>query len=309
MKTLSRQKALTYFKTYFKLSQPTEKGWYRFSDPFDDHDDNSAGVNFHYDKVRGFRSGFVGTISDFIEKYEQVDNSEILLRNLEPEDYAQANEAREINTDEIAQWPKYFMPLDHYNKRMHNYLMRRGFDYEELKEIGFGYCLRGDYAYRLIIPFFINSELKYWQGRTVLSNCEPKYLNPPANYCPLTKNMLWYNQDALKYNDKIYITEGWSDAQMFEGGVSTQGWKISLMQYGILMKHKKSVRDITVIADRGWYGKQVEQWLPFCDEFNIKIINLDDQQGKDANELGTDIILKLEEKANYLSMLNLVEIL
>jgi hypothetical protein len=71
----------------------------------------------------------------------------------------------------------------------------------------------------------------------------------------------------------------------------------------------KNIKEITVIADKGWYKTQVEQWLPLCEHFKIRVINLDSAPEKDANALGKKYIEALENHTNYLTFADIIQLI
>lgn len=307
------KKAVTYFKNYFKI-QKSNKGWYRMKDPFDNHLDRSMAVNFNLDKVVGFRSGLSCTIRYFIKEYEKLGSgkeTENFIEQFSESDYIKLEEenAEPVKYNNVAKYPEHYLPFDVKNKLIANYVESRGFDYDYLQEKGFGYCLDGHFAFSLIIPFYVNDKLVYWQARKVLKYNIPKYLFPGGDYCTVTKSNLFYNQDELKWENKIYLAEGWADAEMFVGGVASCGWKLSFNQWDILKCNFKNINELIVVSDKGWYAKQVEQFLPICDYVKIKVLNLDSASFKDANAGGADAIFKIEDQTEYLSIMDLIKII
>jgi len=69
----------------------------------------------------------------------------------------------------------------------------------------------GRYKARIITPIFINKELKYYQGRSIVDGMEPKYLNPDVD-----KSLIISNSDKFHRNKNIIITEGIIDSWMVE---------------------------------------------------------------------------------------------
>ena len=309
---LNTKKTATYFKTRFTLTESSD-GWYRISDPFDNHKDKSMAVNFYLDKVIGFRSGFRGTLKEFIKEYENTSGQDAikLVETFTEDLFAEPKEIKiKTNTENVtAKWPDEFTPLEIYNKRIYNYIQSRNLDIDYLIEKGFGYCTKGHYAFNLIAPFYVDNILKYWQGRTVMKYVEPKYRFPLFDYCPVTKSQLWYNQDIIKWETKLYITEGWTDAETFDTGIASSSWKVSADQMRILLKRIKYLDELIIVSDRGWYTHQIKQWLYLADDVKIKVLNLDNAPFKDANQGGIEAILKIEENTKYLNITNLIDLL
>jgi 5S rRNA maturation endonuclease (ribonuclease M5) len=72
----------------------------------------------------------------------------------------------------------------------------------------------GDYKGRVIIPIFNNNDMIYFQGRSLESNPERKYKNPPTE-----KSRIIYNLDKFKRDKYIIVVEGLLDAD----GIPNQG--------------------------------------------------------------------------------------
>jgi len=102
---------------------------------------------------------------------------------------------------------------------------------------------------RVIIPFYKNNHLIYYQGRDLVGNKVKKYESPP-----ISKDRVIYGFDELFKNTDIplYIVEGWFDARVIDG-VAIIGNKISDAQIDWL---NKSRRRKVYIPDRFGDGHQ-----------------------------------------------------
>lgn len=74
----------------------------------------------------------------------------------------------------------------------------------------------GKYKGRIIIPVIINNKLKYFQGRSIFDNIEPKYLNPDID-----KTGIISNSDKFHFDKHIIVTEGIIDSWMVENNQGT----------------------------------------------------------------------------------------
>lgn len=307
---MNKRKAIGYFRANFNLSKSTN-GWYRLSDPFDSALDKSMAVNFHTDRVVGHRSGHRSNMLEFIKTYERVSTGQAysLVDSYSESTYEKVEEVREVPADYVAEWPEYYKPLIDCGIFFKHYIENKAkLDFHYLDQKGFGGCEKGFYGMRLIIPVYIEGVLKYWQSRAVLPHMTPKYLNASSKLVAVTKSQVLYNQDALGFYEKIYVCEGWSDAETIgENAVATFGWKNSLKQWDLLLR-AKSVKEFVVVADKGFYDTQVAQWSKISIK-KVKVLNMDDAPGKDANEVGLGYIEELEARTDYLSMLDMFKCL
>jgi len=80
---------------------------------------------------------------------------------------------------------------------LRGYIKRRGFSDYHIRKYGLG--MSGIYPMRVIIPI----EKGYWQGRSIFSWLEPKYVNPKANV-----RSIIFNAQALEKFDEIVVCEG-----------------------------------------------------------------------------------------------------
>ena len=87
------------------------------------------------------------------------------------------------------------------------YLVSRGFGIETMKYYQIGYCVKGKYRHRIIIPIFEDNRLVYYVARSYVDNYR-KVINPPNSL----KSLWIFNlNNAINY-DCIIISEGWADA-------------------------------------------------------------------------------------------------
>ncbi|MFA5174635.1 MAG: hypothetical protein WC438_05635 [Candidatus Pacearchaeota archaeon] len=88
------------------------------------------------------------------------------------------------------------------------YLKSRGINNEQILQYKIGYCERGDYRGRIIIPSFdSDGVLNYFVGRSYLKNNSMPYKNPHAK-----KNEIVFNEMMLHFDKEICIVEGVFDA-------------------------------------------------------------------------------------------------
>src|SRR5690606_20249091 len=97
------------------------------------------------------------------------------------------------------------------SKSARKYMRERGFKIKELSMMGIGYCARGEYKYRIIIPFYEAGRLIYFNARQFIE-LGSKFKNPAIEDFGIGKNMLMYNVDALAIYNKIYLVESATNA-------------------------------------------------------------------------------------------------
>jgi len=111
--------------------------------------------------------------------------------------------------------------------------------FEEAK-LKFKYCIDGQYAGRLILPYFTSdAQIYYFQARDVTGTKCVRYLSwhrtdaekkiiPP--YIPYN----WFNIDR---NKVVYVLEGILDALYFPNAIATAGVPIGRLQYNFITQN------------------------------------------------------------------------
>jgi len=144
-------------------------------------------------------------------------------------------------------------------------------------------AVKGRYKGRIIIPVYIDNKLVYFQGRSILDEIEPKYLNPYVE-----KETVIMNIDKFDRSKSIICTEGIIDAYMVNHnqGTTPMGASISDDILGILLKNtdehvivaldnplidKSGYKNIMKMITKSKYGRSVKYFImPYPD---IKDLN------------------------------------
>jgi len=171
-----------------------------------------------------------------------------------------------LNTPEVA-FPDRCLPLlsdghEALQEPILEYLLNRKID---PLEHTFYFSLDPKMLRRVIIPFWRNDKLIYWQARSIDEGVKPRYRN-----CEVAKDAVLYNYDQLHNYEQapLFCTEGVFDAIPLDGlcilGSSLNAAKIEIL--------KRTKRRLIFVIDRdhtgGELGKAVlrEGWeLTFVD--------------------------------------------
>ncbi len=111
---------------------------------------------------------------------------------------------------------------DRFQKRaqsaLNNFICERHIPYDYAKDMVAAFD--GKYKGRVIIPIYLDGRLRYFQGRSLFPNIEPKYLNPDVD-----KDMIISNSDKFDRGKYIMVTEGLIDSWMvgYNQGTSVNG--------------------------------------------------------------------------------------
>jgi DNA primase len=155
--------------------------------------------------------------------------------------------------------PVDFYPLKNNDQAYNglNYLIGRGFNYDNLSKYSLGYSPS---MRRVIFPVIMNGILYGWQGRSIDKEAKLKVYNAPGQW--KAKTLMFY--DNIKNSDFVILTEGPADALKFAntgGFVCTMGKTVSDEQIGLILSSKvKSVYlalDPDAIEEMGSITKKI----------------------------------------------------
>ncbi len=110
----------------------------------------------------------------------------------------------------------------------------------------FYYSLEPRFLRRIIIPYWRDTRLIFWQARTI-DNVRPRYLN-----CEVAKDAVIYGYDRLHMHDAapLFVTEGVFNAIMVDG-ISIMGAALNAAKIEVL---KRTRRRLIFVRDRDSQG-------------------------------------------------------
>lgn len=120
----------------------------------------------------------------------------------------------------------------------------------DLEKYPMYFCPTPEYLNRVIIPYYRNGKLIYWQGRSILENDKNRYIN-----APVIRDSILFNIDKLNSFSKmpLFITEGVFDAVMVDG-VALLGSTLNTQKQELL---SKSNRRKIFLIDKNLNGKKL----------------------------------------------------
>jgi hypothetical protein len=150
------------------------------------------------------------------------------------------------STEIAAELPREFVPVwDGKRWRVPEYMSMRGFYRETLRDWGVGFCDRGYFGGRIIIPFECPNG-KSFTARDLTGEQEPKYLNPKG----VDHARLLYGWPFVPTNSDFALVEGPLDAMKFnQHGISalgTGGKVLSTEQLNMLFSRPAHVRVVVM---------------------------------------------------------------
>lgn len=220
--------------------------------------------------------------------------------------YVKRGEEQEETTKKIVRLPEEFEPLElasHssiYANRVRKYLYARGLTDIDFVRYGIGYCMKGKYADRVIIPSYDeNNALNYFVARSLNSGTYLKYVNPDID-----KSNCIIFENLINWEEPIILCEGVFDAMAIRrNAVPLLGQNIS----PALMKKiiTSPCPDIYMTLDRD----AVKRALKHCETFLSmgKRVFFIEPSEKDPSEEGFRKFTEQVQQAKELTFSSLVK--
>ena len=156
------------------------------------------------------------------------------------------------------------------HREAYSYLKDRGITDEMIEKYKIGYTVKGDFAYRVIVPSY-NSQgnLNYFVARAWVPK-KIKYKNPTAQ-----KDEIIFNEGLIDWSKDVFLCEGVFDSFFLDNPLVMLGKKLSKLAFTTI--YEKAQANIIVCTD----GDAWEDGLKIYHELNggrlynkIKIVKL-----------------------------------
>jgi len=271
--------------------------------------EQKMGVNLSQFRCNCFRCGEhpnpIQLIMDIenIETYNELLN---FLSNEEFKEYTFREEKSELAEKKTMYLPEGFKNISFGKSQLarsiRSYATRRGFEIDALAKNGVGYCSSGPLFGYIIIPFYCNGQLIYYNARNVMGT-GPRYRNPDKDISGLGKEFIIYNFDALYIYNTIYICEGVFNALTIgDRAIATMGKAISAYQVNQLIK--ASASRYIILLDPDAKDKAIELALKLVNFKKVKVVFLPDSY--DVNDIGKRNTMNLIYNTRYQSYKDLI---
>lgn len=169
-------------------------------------------------------------------------------------------------------------------RQAYNYLKQRGITDEMIEKYGMGFCDRGKFTGRVIIPSYDSEgELTYFIARSWNPHTKAKYMNPEAE-----KDIIIFNESLIDWEKDIYLCEGVFDALFLPNSIAMLGKHMSELLLNTL--YEKAKGNIIIALD----GDAFKDAVRLYEELNggtlygkIKVLKL--PEDKDVCDLKGEI--------------------
>ena len=165
-------------------------------------------------------------------------------------------------------------------RQAYNYLKQRGITDEMIEKYGMGFCDKGKFTGRVIIPSYDSEgELTYFIARSWNPHTKAKYMNPEAE-----KDIIIFNESLIDWNKDIFLCEGVFDALFLPNSIAMLGKHMSELLLNTL--YDKAKGNIIIALD----GDAFQDGVRLYEELNggtlygkIKVLKL--PEDKDVCDL------------------------
>ena len=286
-------------------------GWLRVPTCPYCHREQKMGINLNTYRTNCFRCGEHPSPAQMVMDIEGLDTYSELITFLRNGDFTEltfTEEKVELSEAKPVYLPEGFKLITQGTSTLANsfrkYVIKRGFNPNELARHGVGYCTKGEYFGYLIIPFYTEGSLRYWNARLVIGS-GPRYNNPPKDITGLGKEFLIYNSDALGLYNQVFICEGAINAlTMGENAIATMGKSISRYQINELIKAQ--AKRYIILLDPDAKDKAIDLALKLVNFKSVKVVYL--PEGKDCNDIQRKEVMKLVWRTRYQSYSDLIKL-
>lgn len=264
------------------------------------------GINLEMNRTNCFKCGYrpkprglimklekLETYVDFLKFLKTFESVDVIQRKVEP-----------LTTKET-RLPEGFKLLnlgDSFTSNLaRKYMRKRGYNILTLAMKGIGYCTKGPYANRIIIPYYHRGKLIYFNAREFI-NTGLRHMNPDINEFNIGKSMVTYNADALWTYKRTYLVESATNALTLGDRAWAIGGKLP-SEYQMSMCLSSPCEEVVIILDPDAYWEALKLGLKLVNKKKVKVILLpkiptkkDPTKFLDINDFGKKKVLELVKK-------------
>lgn len=287
--------------------QPYRRGWLRGDCPSCGRTDK-FGVQLHVGRTNCFVCGYHEPPLLVVKEIEGLVDLPAVTSFLKAfEGITYSEPPAELLDEKPAALPKSFKNIMTGDSFLANLarkqLRKRGFNIRKLALHGVGYCTSGEYADRIIIPFYENGALVYFNARRIFA-LGSKFKNPGIEEFGVGKSLLIYNIDALKIYRRVYIVESATNALTIGDPAIALGGKI-ISRYQLSKVLSSPVEECIILLDDDAWEYAVNLALALTPYKKVKVIKM--PPGQDVNKIGRPATMKLVKAGDFLEYKQLLK--
>lgn len=302
-----RAKMVSYFVDKLGVV-PHNTGWLRQGLCPQCSKDKKFGINLFLNRTNCFSCGYHPVPLYLVMKLENLDTYTQVFKFLDAFEGAEYLEiAMPVLEEKKVKLPESFRLLSFGEgsvaRMARNYMKKRGYSIDKLTMKGVGYCTKGEYAYRIIIPFYAQGKIIYFNARQFIE-VGSKHKNPPITEFGIGKNLIIYNVDALSVYEKIYMVESATNALTLGDNACAFGGKLASV-YQLSKVIQSPVKYVVILWDPDAYWEALKMALQLVPYKKVKVVKLPMKyKGKskpDVNDLGRKKTLEFVKKYTYMN--------
>lgn len=185
-----------------------------------------------------------------------------------------------------------------YAKAM-KYLKNRGIESYDIERYDIGYCDKGDYAGRIIVPSYdADNKLNYFLARDFTGNAYLKYKNPPVS-----KDVVVF-ENQIDFSEPLILCEGVFDAMAIRrNAIALLGKNIPNKLKMRLIQH--GVKEVSIVLDNDAFKNALHLSESLMND-NIKV-RLVRMGSEDAADLGFKKVMEKIKSTDILDFSQLMQ--
>jgi DNA primase len=200
-------------------------------------------------------NGTHGTLGKLIDKYGNKKQKKIYCL-LQPEE--QKPKEKQKNKLKLLKLPEGFTLFKDSSlvypirRQAYNYLIKRGITDNIIDKYGIGFCDKGSFSGRIIIPSYDSkNQLNYFIARSWDPNSRAKYKNPES-----AKDEIIFFESTINWDEDIYLCEGAFDAIFLPNSIAMLGKHLSELLFTTI--YEKAKGDIILALDGDAFDNAVK---------------------------------------------------
>lgn len=229
--------------------------------------DEAYHLGIHYESGNNFHCWKCGDWGDAISLIQALESISFSVAKLRLEQYQSGVylEAKERERRSYTQiLPTGFEKIEFGQEPqvVIDYFTRRRFDLSLCQKYGLGFCRRGEYQLRMIVPIYLDRELMSFQAMDVTGKARVPYIDCPEDRALVPNKQLLYGIDTVP-GDQVLIVEGVTDKwRIGDSAVAmfTKNWtraQILLLYDRARGKRVKVLLDMDALRDAEGLAKEL----------------------------------------------------